>query len=166
MVEDEVLTMEQHLHDALLDRGEITRLFRLRRETIHFKHTLARMSDVCGKLANLEVPCIGAESRPYFRVMHEHLTRLDAMVSGLIEVIRSVFETSSLLELQRQGIITRQLAAWAAILGVPAAIAGIYATTAPNVPELRGPFGYAIVIGVMAAICLGLYVRFKRLNWL
>jgi magnesium transporter len=166
MVEDEVLTMEQHLHDALLDRGEITRLFRLRRETIHFKHTLARMSDVCGKLANLDVPSIGAESRPYFRVMHEHLTRLDAMVSGLIEVIRSVFETSSLLELQRQGIITRQLAAWAAILGVPAAIAGIYATTAPNVPELKGFIGYAIVIGVMASICLGLYFRFRKLNWL
>jgi magnesium transporter len=48
------------------------------------------------------------------------------MVSGLIDVIRTVFETSSLLEQQRQGIITRQLTAWAAILGVPAAIAGIY----------------------------------------
>ena len=66
MVEDEVLTMEQHLHDALLDREEITRLFRLRREAIHFKHTLARMSDVCGRLANLDVPCIGAERNPIF----------------------------------------------------------------------------------------------------
>ena len=166
MVEDEVLCMEQHLHEALLDRKEITRLFRLRRETIHFKHTLARMSDVCGKLANLDVPCIGAESRPYFRVMHEHLTRLDAMVSGLLDVIRSVFETSSLLEQQRQGIITRQLAAWAAILGVPAAIAGIYGTTLPGVPGLQGPVGNAIVIGAMLVICLGLYVRFKMLRWL
>jgi magnesium transporter len=166
MIEDEVLAMEQHLHDALLDRKEITRLFQLRRETIHFKHTLARMSDVCGRLASLDVPSIGAESRPYFRVMHEHLTRLDAMVSGLIEVIRSVFETSTLLELQRQGIITRQLAAWAAILGVPAAVAGIYGTTAPNVTEFRGPLGYAVVIGVILALCLALYVRFRKLNWL
>ncbi|HEY5547549.1 MAG TPA: CorA family divalent cation transporter [Gemmatimonadaceae bacterium] len=49
---------------------------------------------------------------------------------------------------------------------MPAAIAGIYGTTAPNVPELRGPLGYAIVIGAMLAICLGLYVRFRKLNWL
>ena len=54
------------------------------------------------------------------------------MVSGLVDVIRTVFETSSLLEQQRQGIVTRQLAAWAAILGVPAAIAGIYGMTFPN----------------------------------
>lgn len=166
MIEDEVLSMEQHLQDALLDRDEITRLFRLRREAIHFQHVLTRMSDVCGKLTNLDVPCIGAAAKPYFRDVHDHLIRLDAMVSGLVDVIRTVFETSSLLEQQRQGIITRQLAAWAAILGVPAAIAGIYGMAFPNVPELHAPYGYAIVVGVMMSVCLGLYIRFKKLRWL
>ena len=166
MVEDEVLSMEQHLQDALLDRAEITRLFRLRREAIDFQRVVTRMLDVCGKLTNLDVPCIGAAAKPYFRDAQDHLIRLDGMVSGLIDVIRTVFETSSLLELQRQGIITRQLAAWAAILGVPAAIAGIYGMTLPNVPDLPAPYGYAIVVGAMMAICLGLYVRFKKLHWL
>jgi magnesium transporter len=166
MVEDEVLSMEQHLQDALLDRGEITRLFRLRREAIHFQHVLTRMSDVCGKLTNLDIPCISAAAKPYFRDVHDHLIRLDAMVSGLIDVIRTVFETSALLEQQRQGIITRQLAAWAAILGVPAAIAGIYGTTFPSMQELHAPYGYAIVVGAMMSICLGLYIRFKKLHWL
>jgi magnesium transporter len=166
MVEDEVLSMEQHLQDALLSRDEITRLFRLRREAIHFQHVLTRMSDVCGKLINLDVPCIGAEAKPYFRDVHDHLVRLDAMVSGLVDVIRTVFETSGLLELQRQGIITRQLAAWAAILGVPAAIAGIYGMTFPNMAGLHAPYEYAIVVGAMMAICLGLYIRFKKLRWL
>jgi magnesium transporter len=166
MVEDEVLSMEQHLQDALLDRDEITRLFRLRREAIRFQHMLTRMSDVCGKLTNLDIPCIGAAAKPYFRDVHDHLIRLDAMVSGLVDVIQTVFETSSLLEQQRQGIITRQLAAWAAILGVPAAIAGIYGMTFPNIPGLHAPYGYAIVIGAMMSICLGLYIRFKKLRWL
>ena len=142
MIEDEVLSMEQHLQDAFLDRDEITRLFRLRREAIRFQHVLTRMSDVCGKLTNLDVPCIGASVKPYFRDVRDHLMRLDAMVSGLVDVTLTVFQTSSLLEQQRQGVITRQLAAWAAILGVPAAIAGIYGMTFPNVPELRVPYGY------------------------
>ena len=166
MIEDEVLSMEQHLQDALLDRNEITRLFRLRREAIHFQHVLTRMSDVCGKLTNLEVPCIGAAAKPYFRDAHDHLVRLDAMLSGLIEVIGTVFQTSSLLEQQRQGIITRQLAAWAAILGVPAAIAGIYGLTMPNLPEAHESLVAAIVVGAMMSICVGLYVRFRKLKWL
>src|SRR5688572_12986447 len=161
MVEEEVLSMEQHLQDAFLDREQTTRLFRLRREAIQFQHVLAMMSDACGKLSKLDVPCIGVAAKPYFRDVHDHLIRLDAMASGLVDVIRTVFETSSLLEQQRQGVITRQLAAWAAILGVPAAIAGIYGTVFPSVPELHAPYAYAAVIGAMLSICFALYVRFK-----
>jgi magnesium transporter len=38
--------------------------------------------------------------------------------------------------------------------------------TFPDVPVLSSPYGYAIVLGAMMAICLGLYIRFKRLRWL
>ena len=166
MIEDEVLSMEQHLLDSFLDRDEVTRLFRLRREAIHLQHVLTRMSDVCGKLTNLEVPCIGAEAKPYFRDVHDRLVRLNTMTRGLVEVIRAVFEASNLLEQQRQGITTRQLAAWAAILGVPAAIAGVYSMNSANIVELQGTYGYPVVVAVMLAICLALYIRFKKLRWL
>jgi magnesium transporter len=166
MIEDEVLSMEQHLQDRLLNRDEITRLFRLRREAIRFQHVLTRMSDVCGKLTNLDVPCIGAEVRPYFRDVHDHLMRLDGMVGGLIAVIRTAFEASNLLEQQRQGIITRQLAAWAAILGVPTAIAQIYGMTSADLPDLHTPQAYAAVFALMVVMCLGLFLRFRKLRWL
>jgi magnesium transporter len=166
MIEDEVLSMEQRLLDAFLDRAEVNRLFRLRREAIHLQHVLTRMSDVCGKLANLDVPCIGAQSKPYFRDVHDQLIRLDGMIGGLIDVIRAVFEASSLLEQQRQGVSTRQLAGWAAILGAPTAIAGVYGMNFPNMPELALPFAYPVVLGLMLFISAGLYLRFKRLRWL
>lgn len=166
MVEDEVLSMEQHLLDSFLDRDAITRLFRLRREAIHLQHVLTRMSDVCGKLTNLEVPCIDAEAKPYFRDVHDRLVRLGTMTGGLVEVIRAVFEASNLLEQQRQGITTRQLAAWAAILGVPAAIAGVYSMNSAHMVGLLETYGYPVVVAVMLGICLALYVRFKRLRWL
>jgi magnesium transporter len=165
MIEDEVFAMEKHLQDAFLDRAEITRLFLLRREAIQFQHVLARMSDVCGKLTNLDVPCIDASVRPYFRDVRDHLMRLDGMVSALVDVTLTVFETSSLLEQQRQGVITRQLAAWAAILGVPAAIAGIYGMTFANLPELHSSVAYLVVVAMMS-LCVTLYIRFRKLRWL
>lgn len=96
----------------------------------------------------------------------EQLIRLDGMISGLVDVIRAVFEASNLLEQQRQGVITRQLASWAAILGATTAIAGIYGMNFSNMPELQSSYGYPIVVGVMLSICLGLYIRFKKLRWL
>jgi magnesium transporter len=158
--------MERRLLDAFLNRDEVTRLFRLRREAIHFQHVLTRMSDLCGKLANLDVPCIGAEVKPYFRDVHDQLGRVDAMISGLVDVIRAVFEASNLLEQQRQGITTRQLAGWAAILGVPTAIVGILGMNFSSTRELHATHGYPIVVALTLLICVGLYIRFKRLRWL
>lgn len=88
------------------------------------------------------------------------------MVDALREVLSSVFEFSNLLEQQRTGAITRQLAAWAAILAVPTAIAGIYGMDFNNMPELKTRYGYFIVLGVIASVCTALYVRFKRARWL
>ena len=88
------------------------------------------------------------------------------MVNSLRDVLTSVFEVSNLLEQQRQGVITRQLAAWAAILAVPTAIAGIYGMNFENMPELKTQYGYFVVIGIIALLCIVLYLRFKRARWL
>ena len=88
------------------------------------------------------------------------------MVDGLLLVLSTVFEASSLLEAQRTGVITRQLAAWAAILAVPTAIAGIYGMNFKNMPELNTTYGYFVVLGLIAVSSLILFVRFKKSKWL
>jgi magnesium transporter len=77
-----------------------------------------------------------------------------------------MIDIAGLLEQSRQGAITRQLAAWAAILAVPTAIAGIYGMNFDFMPELRWEYGYPAVIGTIAAICTLLFVRFRRIGWL
>ena len=104
--------------------------------------------------------------RPYFQDVLDHVRRVETRVGGLREILTSVFEAANLLEQQRQGVITRQLAAWAAILAVPTAIAGIYGMNFANMPELKTDYGYFIVLGVIAPLCSGLYVRFKKARWL
>ncbi|WP_331374747.1 magnesium/cobalt transporter CorA [Sinorhizobium chiapasense] len=165
-IEDKVLAMEKHMLVAFLEREEIRRIFRLRRQVILFQRILGPMSEVVGKLTNLDLPCIDDHAKPYFRDVLDHVRRTEAMVSGLREVITSVFEASNLLEQQRQGTITRQLAAWAAILAVPTAIAGIYGMNFQNMPELETRYGYFAVLAVIAALCSVLYVRFKRAGWI
>ena len=165
-IEDEVLEMEQHTLDAFLGRDETTRIFTLRRELIRFGRVLGPMGEVAGKLVRLDLPCIDADARPYFSDVLDHVRRVQTMVDGLREVLNSVFEFSNLLEQQRTGAITRQLAAWAAILAVPTAIAGIYGMNFEFMPELKERYGYFIVLGVIATVCSVLYARFKWAKWL
>lgn len=165
-LEEEVLQMETKAIDSLLGRDDVNRIFTVRRELIRFQRVLGPMGEVAQKLARQKLPCIDAETRVYFRDVQDHVQRTQARVDGLREVLAGVFEFSTLLEQQRQGIITRQLAAWAAILAVPTAIAGIYGMNFTNMPELKTEYGYFVVVGVIALICALLYRRFRRAGWL
>ena len=166
MIEDDILGFEQTVLEAFLGREQITRIFRLRREVIHFQRVTGKMADLCSKIVHLNVPCVGEEVRPYFNDVLDHLQRLHIFTSNVVDIITSVFETSSLLEQQRQGVITRQLAAWAGILAVPTAIAGIYGMNFKNMPELGWAYGYFIILGLIGCICLILHRQFKKAGWL
>lgn len=165
-IEEEVLEMEHRTIDHFLGRAEINRIFTLRRELIRFQRVLGPMGEVAGKLVRQDLPCIDPDTRPYFSDVLDHVRRVQTMVDGLREVLNSVFEFSNLLEQQRTGTITRQLAAWAAILAVPTAVAGIYGMNFEHMPELTTKYGYFIVLAVILLTCAWLYVRFKRARWL
>ncbi|NIJ64253.1 magnesium transporter [Sphingomonas leidyi] len=165
-IEEEVLAMEQHTLDSFIGREEITRIFMLRRELMRFQRVLAPMNEVATKFVKIDLPCIDGNARPYFSDVRDHVRRVQAMVDDLREVLTSVFEFSNLLEQQRTGVITRQLAAWAAILAVPTAIAGIYGMNFEYMPELKAHNGYFVILGVIMTICVILYARFKRTGWL
>ncbi|MEY9999042.1 magnesium and cobalt transport protein CorA [Sinorhizobium fredii] len=165
-IEDRVLAIEKHMLVAFLEREQIRRIFRLRRQVILFQRIIGPMSELVGKLVHLDLPCIDEHAKPYFRDVHDHVRRVEAMLGGLREVITSVFEASNLLEQQRQGTITRQLAAWAAILAVPTAIAGIYGMNFVHMPELQTRYGYFVVLAIIAVLCSFLFYRFRKAGWI
>ncbi len=165
-IEEEVLLMEKRTIDASLTRDEIIRLFSLRRQMIRFQRALGPMAEVVSRLTHLDLPGLDPQVSPYFRDVLDHLRRTQSMVENLREILTSVFEVSNLLEQQRQVVITRQLAAWAAILAMPTAIAGIYGMNFTNMPELDTRYGYYVVLVLILAVCGGLYLRFRLAKWL
>ncbi len=60
----------------------------------------------------------------------------------------------------------RKISAWAAMAAVPTMIAGVYGMNFSHMPELREPWGYPLVVGVMAGLVVWLYRMFKRRGWL
>jgi len=165
-IEEEVLEMEGRAADSFLDREQVNHIFALRRELSRLKRNLEPMEEVAQKLARQHLPCIDDEARVYFRDVQDHVLRVESRVSGLRDALSAVFEVSSLLEQQRVGTITKRLAAWAAILAVPTAIAGIYGMNFQYMPELHAKYGYFVVLAVIIVICLWLYHRFRRTGWL
>jgi magnesium transporter len=102
------------------------------------------------------------------------------MIDNLRELLTTAFEVNlsflsvAINDEMRQLAISssqenrqqRRLAAWAAIIAVPTMIAGVYGMNFDGMPELRWEYGYPAILGTMAAICVALYVGFRRSGWL
>ena len=82
--------------------------------------------EVCRRLEQPGLPGIDAAMQPLFRDVSDHIRRVQEEIESLREVLAFAFETSLMTGQAQQTEITRKLAAWAAILAVPTAVAGIY----------------------------------------
>ena len=165
-IEDTVNEMEEGALGSFPDQARIRRIFRLRRELRRFEAIAGQMEEVAAKLVNVEQPAVDPRSRPWFRDVFDHAHRAATRTRGLNETLGYILEVAGLLEQSRQGAITRQLAAWAAILAVPTAIAGIYGMNFDYLPELTWHYGYFAVLGAIVLICGLLFWRFRRIGWL
>lgn len=166
-IEDRLLLVEESVMDTPLDAEEIRHLYGQRHEIIRFQRIVGLMKDVANRLVGTDdLPWIDDAVRPYFRDIWDHVQRAEFRLQGLREIAASVVDTNSLLEQQRQGVITRQLAAWAAILAVPTAIAGIYGMNFKLMPELDWALGYPFALGLIFGGSGLVFWRFKSIGWL
>jgi magnesium transporter len=112
------------------------------------------------------MPFIDKPIRPYYKDVYNHVIRVNESIDILRDMLDGAFDAHLLLSANRQGEVTRQLAGWAAILAVPTAIAGIYGMNFEHMPELKEVWGYPAVLLLIAAVCLGLFIKFRRMRWI
>ncbi|MGQ9367158.1 magnesium/cobalt transporter CorA [Azospirillum sp. A39] len=162
----EVLRLEERLLDRPPTALEIERIHQVRRDLEDLRRAASPLLEVCSRLEHFHLPMIDAEVTPYFRDVHDHVIRVNETIDSLREVLRFAFDASMMLATVRQGDVMRKLAAWAAILAIPTAVAGIYGMNFDHMPELHWRHGYFAVLAGIAAVCGVLYVRFRRTGWL
>ena len=166
VIQTEVEQLEDRVLRRVLHHAEVERLYKLRRELLKLRRAVAPLVDVCHRLEHSAVLPIDPEMRPLFRDVLDHVKRAEEDIDSLREVLAFAFEASLMSGQSQQNEITRRLAAWAAILAVPTAVAGIYGMNFENMPELKSQYGYYVVIAGIVSVCGYLYWRFRRNGWL
>src|SRR5262249_22826358 len=156
-MEAEIEQIEETVFKGQTDRLEVERIYELRRELLNLRRAISPLREVCNRVMRPGMPLIDPGMHPYFRDVDEHVIRIDESIDMSRELLTSVFESSIMLASSRQNEVTKKLAAWAAILAVPTALAGIYGMNFEFMPELKLPYGYYAVLGVIVGLCGYLY---------
>ncbi|MER7222254.1 magnesium/cobalt transporter CorA [Streptomyces rubradiris] len=152
-------------------RNTASRIYTFKRQILEFRRAtgplalpLARLAG-SGPLGN-SVPFVHDDSRPFFRDVGDHLTRVNESVEALDRLVSDILSAHLAQMSVRQNDDMRKISSWAAMAAVPTMIAGIYGMNFDHMPELHWLWSYPAVIVLMAALEVLLYRLFKRRGWL
>ncbi len=150
---------------AMTDDSEA--IYLLKRENLELRRAISPLVVMAqgllrGRLHG-EIP---SPLRTHFHDVGDHLLRAHDAVETYESLLMTMLQaTNSRLGLQ-QNTDMRRIAAYAALLAVPTALAGIYGMNFEHMPELTWTWGYPLVLSVMLVLVLLMYRAFKRSNWL
>lgn len=163
---DQLESLEDEIFSETFDRKTVQRIYDLKRNLVEVKRAVSPLVDVCNRLIRFDLPLIPEDTRPYFRDVYDHAIRINEHVDTLRELLTGALEAHLSLTAVAQNDAMKKLAGWAAIIGVPTMVAGVYGMNFKFMPELEWRYGYPGVMAGMLAACVYLYYRFKRSGWL
>ena len=162
----EVESIEDRVLSRTARQPQIERLYLLRRDLLRLRNGVVPLAEVCRRLEHADVLPHAPAMQPFLRDVSDHIRRLEEEIESLREVLSFAFEAGLMTGQVQQNDIIRKLAAWAAILAVPTAVAGIYGMNFEYMPELKWEYGYYAVLASVIGLCGFLYYRFRRDGWL
>ena len=92
--------------------------------------------------------------------------RINESNDTLREMLTAAVSVNLTLVTAHHGEIVKRLGAWAALLAATTLIASWSVMNFRFMPELTGRWSYAVLVGVVAAVCFVLYRMFRRARWL
>ncbi len=187
--------MIQEIEDALFaddlpPAGLQERVYRMRRELVELRRVVLPMREVVASILRRRLvmagsggiavalaadPDTGSEAAPNGRAftpldgwyddLYDHVLRASEWTESLREMLASIFETNLSMQDARLNTIMKKLASWAAIIAVPTAVTGWFGQNIPY-PGFSEPFGLYQSIAAILVGTIGLYLVFRKYDWI
>jgi len=140
------------------------RAFRMRKSLVQLRRVVLPMRELVGSLEREDARA-DPVLRPYFDELYDHVLRVMEWTESLRDMVSTIFETNLSLADARLNTIMKKLTAWAAIIAVPTAVTGFYGQNVPF-PGFAHRAGFLVSTAIIVVAVVGLYITFKRKEWL
>ncbi len=162
----ELNALEQDIFAEDYRRETIVKLYNLKRELTQMRLVVSPLQDVVGFLTRTHGDLVPDAVSPYYRDVLDHVRRGNDAIDTIREMLTAAMGVNLSLVTVAQGEVVKRLAGWAALLAAPTLITSWYGMNFHHMPELQGRYSYAVLVGVVGVICLGLYAYLKKVRWL
>ncbi len=167
-LDDAIEDLEGALFDGDIPTRETQQLtFRMRKELVQLRRVVLPMREVVNTIMRhrSELGHEGNAMDGWFADLYDHVLRAAEWTESLRDMVTTIFETTLSLQDARLNTIMKKLTAWAAIIAVPTAVTGWFGQNIPY-PGFQEPLGLWLATGTISILALGLYLLFRRLDWI
>jgi magnesium transporter len=155
---------EQVFSSRVTDDSE--EIYLLKRENLELRRAVAPLVPVAHELVRRSLPGVPAHLHSHFHDVGDHLLRAHDYIESYETLLMSMLQASTGRQSLQQNQDMRKIAAYAAMLAWPTAVAGIYGMNFNFMPELDEVWGYPFALVLMALGVLFIWRAFKRSGWL
>jgi len=165
----------ESIEEDVLSRPEpvlVSRMHEVKRDLLTLRRAIWPLRETINSLVREPSPFISDETRVYFRDCYDHTIQIIDLLENYRDVASGLMEVYLSSASNRLNEIMKILTMFTAFFIPLSLIAGIYgmnfntARSPFNMPELNWYFGYPFVLGLMAAVALGMVTFFRRKGWL
>jgi magnesium transporter len=155
---------EEIIHEP--SKRALLKLYRLKREVIFLRKQVWPVRDMISNLLRSESEFVTPATQVFLRDLLDHGTRIIDTIETYRDLLGSMMDIYLSNNANKMGEVMKVLTIMSSIFIPVTFIAGVYGMNFEVMPELRSPYGYAIVWIVMLSVMGGLIYYFKKRRWM
>jgi magnesium transporter len=144
----------------------LLQLYGLKREVIFLRKQVWPLRDMLSNLLRSESPLITANTQLFLRDLQDHSTRIIDTVETYRDLLSGMMDIYLSNNANKMNEVMKVLTIMSSIFIPVTFIAGVYGMNFEHMPELKSPYGYAVVWVVMLSVMGGLVIYFKKKKWM
>jgi magnesium transporter len=165
-LESQILALEEQLHTQGAEPSSKARMFALKRTASDFRHRVTPLREAVTRFYRTDSKFIDESNRLYLRDLVDHVAQILDGIDNQRDVLSNLEALYQAEAANRLNHVMRLLTVISTIFIPLSFIASVYGMNFDNMPELRSPHGYYIVLAVMFSATVGMLAYFRRKRWI
>jgi len=147
------------------DRSQIEKIYTLKNKILLTRRSLWPLRDIFTRLTREETKLINKKIVPYLRDLLDHTMHITETIEFQREITNGLMETHLSMMSYKMNEVMKVLTVIATIFIPLTFIVGIYGMNFPNMPEMKWPWAYFALWGIMISVVLFMVFYFRRKKW-